>query len=232
MPYNKNTTRDNHVFPIEKLTLIKYLRARFNIVYESQFKIVLAILLLIDAGVRLYYQRGRKSFERVVTKHERREKFLYYLVSLGLVPIFIYLFTSWTDTFHLLFPAWVRWSGAVIILTGDLLFVWSHRALGRNWSPVLEIRKEHTLVTSGPYKFIRHPMYAAIFIIGTGISLLSSNWIVALSYMLPVICMYLVRISDEEKMMTEQFGDEYREYMRNTNRLIPKIKALRNSIEK
>jgi len=207
--------------------LIKYFRARFNIVYEAQFKIVLAILLLIDAGVRLYYQRGRKGFERARVRHERREKFIYYFVSLGLVPIFIYLFTSWIDTFQLPFPSWIRWIGVAIILTGDLLFVWSHRALGRNWSPILEIRKGHTLITSGPYKFIRHPMYAAIFIIGTGISLLSSNWIVALSYMLPVICMYLVRISDEERMMIEQFGDEYIEYIRSTNRLVPKLSILR-----
>jgi protein-S-isoprenylcysteine O-methyltransferase Ste14 len=67
-------------------------------------------------------------------------------------------------------------------------------------------------------------MYAAIFLIGIGASLLSANWIVALSYMLPVTCMYLVRVSDEEKMMIEQFGDEYREYMRRTGRLIPKLK--------
>ena len=51
--------------------------------------------------------------------------------------------------------------------------------------------------------------YAAIFLIGAGISLLSANLIVALSYMLPAITLYLVRISDEEKMMIEQFGDEY-----------------------
>jgi protein-S-isoprenylcysteine O-methyltransferase Ste14 len=106
-------------------------------VYEAQFKIVLAVLLLIDVGVRLYYQRGREGFERAAIIHERREKFLYYLVGLGLVPIFLYLLTFWIDTFRFPFPVWVRWSGAVIIFTGDLLFVWSHRALGRNWSPVL-----------------------------------------------------------------------------------------------
>jgi protein-S-isoprenylcysteine O-methyltransferase Ste14 len=195
-------------------------------VYEVQFKMALTVLLVIDAGIRLYYRRGRKGFERAAVKHEQREKLVYYLAGLGLIPIFFYVFTSWIDTFQLLFPAWVRWSGAVIIFTGDLLFVWSHRALGRNWSPVLEIRKGHTLVTNGPYKFVRHPMYAAIFIIGIGISLLSSNWIVALSYMLPVVCMYLVRVSDEEKMMTEQFGDKYRKYMKRTGRLIPKLSIL------
>lgn len=188
-----------------------------------QFKISLAVLLLIDAGIRLYYQKERRSFERVVVKQEKREKFLYHLVAVGLIPIFFYLLTPWIDTFHLPFPYWFRWLGAIIILTGDLLFIWAHKALGKNWSPVLEIRKGHTLVTDGPYRLIRHPMYSAIFIIGIGISLLSSNWIVALSYMLPVILMYLIRISDEEKMMIEQFGNEYVEYMKNTGRIIPKI---------
>jgi len=195
-------------------------------VHEAQFKIALTALLLVDAGVRLYYQRGRREFERVVIKHERREKFLIALFGLGLIPTFFYLLTPWIDTFRLPFPAGVRWLGAGIIFTGDFLFIWSHRALGRNWSPFLEIRKGHTLVIEGPYRFIRHPMYAAIFLIGTGVSLLSANWIVALSYMLPAISLYLIRVSDEEKMMTEQFGDEYREYMRMTGRLVPKLSIL------
>jgi protein-S-isoprenylcysteine O-methyltransferase Ste14 len=192
--------------------------------YEVQFKIILAILLLIDTGVRLYYQRNRKGFQRAFVKHERREKFFYYLVSLGLIPILFYLFTSWIDIFRFPFPAFVRWLGAIIILAGDLLFVWAHRTLGRNWSPILEIRKGHTLVTNDPYRFVRHPMYAAIFIIGVGISLLSSNWLVSLSYMVPVITMYLVRISDEEKMMIEEFGSEYVKYTKKTGRIIPKIR--------
>ena len=83
-----------------------------------------------DAGVRLYYQRGRRGFKRAVVKHERREKFLYYLVGMGLIPIFFYLLTSWIDTFRLPFPAGIRWLGAGLIFAGDLLFIWSHKALG------------------------------------------------------------------------------------------------------
>ena len=196
--------------------------------HEIQFKVALAVLLSMVAGVRLYYQRGRREFERIVIKHERREKFLIALFGLGLIPIFFYLLTTLIDTFRLPFPAGVRWLGAGLIFVGNLLFIWSHRALGSNWSPLLEIRKGHTLVIEGPYKFIRHPMYAAIFLIGTGVSLLSANWIVALSYMLPAISLYLVRISDEEKMMIEWFGDEYQEYMRMTGRLIPKLSILIN----
>jgi len=194
-------------------------------VYEAQLKSALAALLLVDAGVRLYYQRGRREFERTAVKHEQREKFFIYLVGLGLIPTFFYVLTSKIDSFRLPFPAWLRLLGAGLIFAGDLLFTWSHRALGRNWSPLLEIRRGHILVTKGPYRFIRHPMYAAIFLIGTGVSLLSANWLVSLSYMLPVISMYLVRVSDEEEMMIEQFGDEYWKYMRRTGRLMPKRKS-------
>lgn len=124
------------------------------------------ILPLVDVSVRLYYQKGRRKFEKVAVKHEKREKFFYYLVGMGIIPIFYYLLTSRIDTFRLPFPARVRWLGAGIVFAGNFLFIWSHRALGSNWSPILEIRKEHTLVTNGPYRFVRHPMYAAIFIVG------------------------------------------------------------------
>jgi protein-S-isoprenylcysteine O-methyltransferase Ste14 len=71
-------------------------------------------------------------------------------------------------------------------------------------------------------------MYVAISLIGIGVSFLSANFITALSYMLPMANMYLFRISDEERMMAEQFGDEYREYVQNTGRLIPKLRILRS----
>ncbi len=193
---------------------------------EILFKVTLAALLLVDASIRLYYERGRREFEKAVVEHERRERFFYALVGLGLVPILFYVLTPWIDPFRIPIPPAVRWLGAWIILAGDLLFIWSHRALGKNWSPFLEIRKGHALVTDGPYRFIRHPMYAAIFLIGIGISLLSANWLVALAYLLPVTGMYLFRVSDEEAMMIEQFGDEYRDYIKKTGRLVPKLSAL------
>jgi protein-S-isoprenylcysteine O-methyltransferase Ste14 len=202
-------------------------RRGLTLVQEILFKITLAALLLVDASIRLYYQRGRAKFEKIVIKHEWREKFFYALVSLGLVSILIYVLTPWLDPFHIPIHSSLRWLGAGIILAGDLLFIWSHRALGKNWSPFLEIRKGHTLVTDGPYRYIRHPMYASIFLIGIGVSLLSANGIVALAYLMPVTSMYLVRVSDEEEMMVEQFGDEYRDYMRRTGRLVPKLGVLK-----
>lgn len=196
--------------------------------HEIQFKLILAVLLLMSTGIRLYYQRNRRGFKTAIIKHERREKFFIVLFGLGLIPILFYLLTPRLKGFSFSLPARVRWLGAGLIFAGNLLFIWSHRALGRNWTPFLEIRKGHTLVTNGPYRFVRHPMYVAISLIGIGVSLLSANWTVALSYMLPMTNMYLFRISDEEKMMTEQFGDEYRKYMQNTGQMIPKLRILRS----
>lgn len=193
---------------------------------EAQFKRVLTTSLLVEIGIRLYYMKGYKKFKRAMVKHEQREKVSISFATLGLIPIFFYILTSRINSFRLPFPSWLRWLGAGIIFAGDLLFIWSHRALGKNWSPLLEIRKGHTLVTEGPYRFIRHPMYAAIALIGIGVSLLSANLLVILAHMLSIISMYLVRVSDEEKMMIEKFGDEYREYMRRTGRLIPKLSIL------
>jgi protein-S-isoprenylcysteine O-methyltransferase Ste14 len=110
----------------------------------------LAALLLGDAGIRLYYQIGRRDFKRAMIKHELRGKFLNYPVSLDLIPMFFYILTPWIDRFRLSLPPELRKLGAGLTFADDILFIWSHKALGKNWSSILEIRKGHILVTDGP----------------------------------------------------------------------------------
>jgi protein-S-isoprenylcysteine O-methyltransferase Ste14 len=93
--------------------------------------------------------------------------------------------------------------------------------LGRNWSGVLELYEQHELVTEGPYRFVRHPMYTSVYLKGIGILLLSANWIVGGGYLAAVTLMYALRVRDEEQMMLEHFGEEYRSYMSRTARLVP-----------
>lgn len=66
-------------------------------------------------------------------------------------------------------------------------------------------------------------MYTALFCIAFAHSLLSANWIVAATNIVAVTLMYLARVRDEEQMLIDQFGDKYREYMRHTGRLLPKM---------
>lgn len=103
------------------------------------------------------------------------------------------------------------------------LFHRSHHDLGRNWSVSLEIRKDHTLITSGVYSRIRHPMYSSFMLWGLMQAFLISNWIAGLAGIVAIIALYATRYPREEQMMIETFGEEYEEYRRRTARLIPGI---------
>ena len=192
-----------------------------NLANELPFKFVLAVLLALFAGTAWYFQDGIKRSKRITVKYESRETFFYQLNGLVWILILLYIFFSWLDFAHLLIPVWLRWIGSLILLFGNACFFWTHRTLGRNWSGILEIRQGHTLVTEGPYRFVRHPMYTAILLVGIGVSLLSANWLVAVSYLGVFGGIILVRVPSEEEMMLEQFGDAYRNYMQRTGRLIP-----------
>ncbi len=197
-----------------------------NEIDEIPFKIATGILILLWWGIRAYFQMGQRKTEKIIIKHERRERIFITLVFLGEVPFVLYPLTSWIDPYHIPMPDGVRWLGAVISLAGIAGFYWSHHALGKNWTMAVEIKKEHTLVTDGPYRFVRHPMYAAIYVISIGLSLLSANWLMAVAFLLPFTIGVFVRLPSEEEMMIEQFGDTYREYMKRTGRLIPRFRAI------
>jgi protein-S-isoprenylcysteine O-methyltransferase Ste14 len=118
-------------------------------------------------------------------------------------------------------PTAARWCGAVVMVFALWLFWRSHADLGRNWSVTLEIRKGHQLVRHGVYRTIRHPMYASIWLWGLAQGLLLPNWLAGWFALVTFAPLYFMRTPREEQMMTEFFGNEYRDYMRKTGRLIP-----------
>ena len=114
-------------------------------------------------------------------------------------------------------------AGTLCLALGLWLFHRSHADLGTNWSITLEIREGHRLVTQGVYRRIRHPMYAALFIYSLGQVLALPNWIAGPSYLVTFGILFALRVGFEERMMVEEFGDEYREYMRKSQRLVPGV---------
>ncbi len=86
-----------------------------------------------------------------------------------------------------------------------------------------EIKDSHALITNGIYKTIRHPMYSSFALWSIAQCLLLQNYIAGFSTLFIDIIMYFIRIPKEEQMMIDQFGEEYREYMKQTGRLFPKI---------
>src|SRR3972149_10206738 len=75
-------------------------------------------------------------------------------------------------------PAWASWLGALMVLTSFALLIWVHRALGANFNTVLGVRDRHTLVTHGPYHWVRHPMYGVLFLFMVGLLLLTGNLLI------------------------------------------------------
>lgn len=192
---------------------------------EIIYKIIFVVFLILMTCIRMPHNMKYKKTEKYLSKKEKREKLLVALngISMMLVPL-IYVFTSWLDFFKMNLPDWIRIIGIVIIFLGLIFFWWIHKTLGENWSPVLEILKGHKLITKGPYKYVRHPMYTLFYILAIGLLLLVSNWFVGLFAFLSWHLLYVIRISSEEKMMLEQFGIKWENYCkRTTKKIIPYI---------
>ncbi len=114
-------------------------------------------------------------------------------------------------------------AGIVCFAAGLWLFFRSHADLGTNWSITLEVRDQHQLITHGVYRRIRHPMYTAFFLYSIGQTLVIPNWVVGPSYLVPFIVLFACRVGNEERMMVEQFGEEYTAYVSRSKRLVPGI---------
>jgi protein-S-isoprenylcysteine O-methyltransferase Ste14 len=191
---------------------------------ELAYRIAVGSLGIAGFAMRFYFQRQFRDARRTEARNTARDKSLYWCVFAALVLPFLYAFSGLLDFAHVPVPAAVRWIGLPVGLAGLALLFATHRALGRNWSGVLEISEQHRLVVSGPYRRVRHPMYSALFCVVLSNALLSANWLIALTNLGCVTLMYFARVRDEEHMMIDQFGDEYRAYMKRTGRLIPRLR--------
>ena len=114
-------------------------------------------------------------------------------------------------------------AGVLCFVVGLWLFYRSHADLGANWSITLEVREQHRLITHGVYRRIRHPMYIALLLYSVGQTLVLPNWVAGPSYLVAFAILFVFRVHAEERMMLEQFGDEYAAYMARTQRLVPRV---------
>jgi protein-S-isoprenylcysteine O-methyltransferase Ste14 len=103
------------------------------------------------------------------------------------------------------------------------LFRRSHIDLGTNWSITLQVRENHQLVTSGLYRWVRHPMYLSLLIYAIGQALVVPNWLVGPSEAVAMVLLFCLRVGPEERMMLEAFGKDYEAYSAVTKRLVPGV---------
>jgi protein-S-isoprenylcysteine O-methyltransferase Ste14 len=97
----------------------------------------------------------------------------------------------------------------------------AHRDLGRNFSVRSKVHENHVLVTAGVYKYVRHPVYAALWLHGVAQALRLPNWLAGSASLVGFALLFASRVEREEQMMIETFGEDYRAYVARMSRLAP-----------
>jgi protein-S-isoprenylcysteine O-methyltransferase Ste14 len=195
------------------------------------FRIIFFTLFFSVLVIRGYYgwkqRRAGQSSGAVTKEAVEREgmwsivfRFILFLYMVAVAIVFA-INPPWLNLFAAPFPAWSRWTGVGLGVISVPLLIWVHHTLGRQWSTNLQLKQNHTLIAEGPYRWVRHPMYTALFDFFVGLALIPASWLIVILVVAAILVLY-ARIGKEEAMMTEQFGDEYRAYMQRTGRFLPR----------
>ena len=202
---------------------------------EIFFKIAFFAVLFSFAYVMTAYTRKAKARkEDTATRVQMHEEYevplLLRLRQIFGIPFYLGIlvwtfapkFMEWSV---LALPVWARWAGLAVGLLSVFLNAWSHRTLserlGEDFDPVLRLHKVPALVKEGPYAKMRHPIYLAFLMMQISVLLLTSNWFIGFCGIAIIVSVIAIRIPEEEKLLIEQFGDEYRDYMKTTGTLLP-----------
>jgi protein-S-isoprenylcysteine O-methyltransferase Ste14 len=197
---------------------------------ESIFRAAFWILLGALWVMRVYFMiRVRQAGEprtpdRNAIRREGRGLFAartVHLIFFGAILVLYAYDSPWLRTLSIPLPDWLRWAGIALGLVGLGLWTCTQSVLGKEWSPQLQLREQHRLVTGGPYTWMRHPMYTSMFCVGIALGLLTANWCFVL-FAVAMIAGFVLRAPREERMMLQAFGEEYRVYMQRTGRFFPK----------
>jgi len=195
---------------------------------DNIFKIIFLVCMIVAEVIRFpHRQRNKREMRQKKLAENRINPLdtaldLLAFAGMEIIPL-IYIFTSWLSFANYTLPAVLGWLGAAIFVVALWLLWRSHADLGLNWSPTLQITQEHKLVTQGVYHAIRHPIYAAMWLWGVAQVLLLQNWIAGPATLIFFGIVYFRRTPREEQMMLDRFGDEYRAYMQQTGRVVPKL---------
>jgi protein-S-isoprenylcysteine O-methyltransferase Ste14 len=174
--------------------------------------------------IRYPYQRRSRKIKVARSAGGRRDQLLLAssLTGLAIIPLIYFVTGQPRFADYRFAPLW-GWVGVLLMVAALALLYETHRQLGRNWSVTLDTRKKHKLVDSGLYAHIRHPMYSAFWLLALAQAALLANWVAGFSGIVGWGILFFLRVGREERLMIDTFGNEYRDYMRRTKRVIPMV---------
>ena len=193
---------------------------------EYPYRWTLVALLVIGMVMSKYYRgRADRAGGRVARRGDGPVLVAALSVSgiAGLGSLLLYMINpAWMAWSQIDLPREARWAGAGVSAVALGLFWWVFHHLGSNVTPTAQTRAQHTLVVTGPYRWVRHPMYVSGLMLFGGYALLAANWFIALTCGL-AIAVLIARLPREERHLIDRFGDEYLGYARCTGRFLPRL---------
>jgi protein-S-isoprenylcysteine O-methyltransferase Ste14 len=193
---------------------------------ELLFRLLFVAIYAVFFGVRIRYrvESARREPERRQKSESWATKLLIVAILGYFASIILYLLdVQWVSWLRLALPTWLRWLGAAGAASSVVLVAWTHRTLGRQYSAEFAIQKDHVLVTTGPYARTRHPMYTGFNALSLSMAMISSNLLLLLFAVLVALPFPWIA-EEEERMLLETFGEEYREYMGRTGMFFPRMR--------
>ncbi len=196
---------------------------------ETIFRLFAALILFTGMGISIYFRlkADRETGEKISRSADGSVTMT--LIRIGglilwLSPLVYLADPRWMDWSKLGLPDWARWLGVGLGLLCVMGIYWLFSSIGLGITPTSATRREHALVTSGPYRWVRHPLYTVGSSLFISFGMMADNWFIAGLGILAFVGM-AVRTSKEEANLIEKFGDEYRDYMKRTGAFLPKLKG-------
>lgn len=193
---------------------------------DQTFRMVLITGSLIFLPVALYYRIRSQAAGEKLDRWQEGPFILFTLRPVGLASmiatITFMINPTWMAWSSVPLPAWLRWIGALAGGLAGGLLLWAFGSLGPNLTDTVVTRKAHTLVTRGPYRWVRHPFYDSVALLVLANALLTANWFVFVTGGLALV-LIVARTRTEEENLLKRFGDSYAAYRRQTGRFLPRI---------
>lgn len=191
---------------------------------DQLFRILILLTLATNATISIYFRRQADKQGGHLDPSGNRVLLILRLAALVVLgPLIGFCInTDWMGWARYPSPEWLRWFGFALTTISIPGLYWLFSTIGKNISPTDATRENHQLITNGPYRFVRHPLYTVGFTIFLGVGLMATMWwlLVGLVILSGVIAW---RTGREEENLLREFGEEYRIYVKRTGRYLPKI---------
>jgi len=188
------------------------------------------ILVFVGAfSISGYFRRRARQTGDVIPR-AREGKLSLALRLLFAAPLYLSLLAymvnpGWMAWSSVSLPTWLRWVAAAAGLGMLPLLVWVFTTIGRNISETYLTKADHALVTHGPYRWVRHPLYAVATAAFFSLGVVAANWFMMAMALAAILGVRLIVIPREEAELMRKFGEEYREYKKRTGTLLPRVKV-------